>query len=75
MTEDRLAKSAVEGLDLSDIIGVDTPVAKISGYPFPGVVRSSFFTTKGDLRYVIEATGTEYAGMLHIFSPTQIAAV
>lgn len=57
---------------MNDTIPVGTPVIKTSGYPFPGEVRSVFWNRKGDLRYVIEATGEEYAGMLHIFSPNQI---
>ena len=58
-----------------DIIPIGTSVVKTNGYPFPGEVRSVFKNRKGELRYVIEATGDDYAGMLHIFSPQQIAAL
>lgn len=51
---------------------VGTPVQKWQGYPFPGQVRAAFTNRAGELRYVIEATGAEYAGMLHIFSPAQL---
>lgn len=47
-------------------------VSKHSGYPFPGEVRSVFWNRAGQRRYVIEATGADYAGMLHIFSPEQL---
>lgn len=53
-------------------IEVGTSVRKTSGYPFPGEVRAVFTNKKGDTRYVVEATGPDYAGMLHIFSPAQI---
>lgn len=49
-------------------------VKKIKGYPFPGEVRSSFLTKAGDVRYVVEATGADYVGMLHIFSEEQLDA-
>ncbi len=55
-------------------LSVGHQVTKTKGYPFPGEVRSVFKTRAGIVRYVIEATGAEYAGMLHIFSPDQIAA-
>lgn len=48
-------------------------VQKIKGYPFPGVIVASFMTTSGELRHVVEATGDDYRGMLHIFSPEQLA--
>ena len=54
---------------------VGTKVKKIIGYPYPGVVVSSFLTTEGKMRYVVEATGSEYKGMLHIFSPEQLNEV
>jgi hypothetical protein len=55
-----------------DVLGIGTPVVKVTGYPFPGEVRAVFLTTKGELRYVIEASGEAYAGLLHIFNPEQI---
>jgi hypothetical protein len=42
-------------------------VAKPQGYPFPGEIRAVFRTKAGKWRYVVEATGDGYAGMLHIF--------
>lgn len=48
-------------------------VTKSKGYPFPGEVRSVFTTRAGIVRYVVEATGEGYAGMLHIFDGSQIA--
>lgn len=50
-------------------------VRKASGYPFPGEVRSVFFNKAGERRLVIEATGADYAGMLHIFNPAQLISV
>lgn len=50
-------------------------VSKATGYPFPGEVRSVFFNRAGERRMVIEATGREYAGMLHIFNPSQLISV
>jgi len=52
---------------------VGSRVRKHSGYPFPGEVRAAFTNRAGDLRYVVEATGADYVGMLHIFSPAQLA--
>ncbi|MGN6769770.1 MAG: hypothetical protein ACTHJQ_07995 [Rhizobiaceae bacterium] len=51
---------------------IGDPVIKHTGYPFPGEVRAVFMTVAGKLRYVVEATGPDYAGMLHIFSPEQL---
>jgi hypothetical protein len=42
-------------------------VVKPQGYPFPGEIRAVFRTKAGKWRYVVEATGDGYAGMLHIF--------
>lgn len=50
-------------------------VTKSSGYSFPGEVRSVFFNKAGERRLVIEATGADYAGRLHIFSPHQLISV
>ncbi len=50
-----------------------TAVKKVTGYPFPGVIVSVFRTTSNQLRYVVEATGPEYRGMLHIFNHEQLA--
>src|SRR6478752_2736364 len=48
-------------------------VQKTQGYPFPGEVRSVFWTRSGQRRYVVEATGQDYAGMLHIFNREQLS--
>lgn len=50
-------------------------VVKINGYAFPGVVVSSFLTLRGLTRVVVEATGADYRGMLHIFNPDQLRKV
>lgn len=47
-------------------------VLKAVGYPFPGEVRSVFWTRANQRRFVVEATGRDYAGMLHIFNGTQL---
>lgn len=49
-------------------------VRKTYGYNFPGEIRAAFLTHHGDRRYVVEATGTDYRGMLHIFNEQQLAA-
>lgn len=51
---------------------VGDKVVKREGYKYPGEVRAVFWTRAGNVRYVIEATGDAYAGMLHIFSELQI---
>jgi len=56
-------------------LAIGTRVRKSSGYPYPGEIRAAFHTRSGRLRYVVEATGEDYAGMLHIFSPEQIEVV
>ena len=50
-------------------------VKKSHGYPFPGVVVARFRNSKGHERYVIEATGRNYTGMLHIFGPHQLELI
>lgn len=47
-------------------------VNKVKGYRFPGIIVSKFQNTSGDWRYVVEATGEEYKGMLHIFNGEQL---
>lgn len=70
-----LAHPAVpEGMVPAGCADVGLAVRKVKGYPFPGEIRSVFKTRAGVVRYVVEATGEAYAGMLHIFSPDQIAA-
>lgn len=46
-------------------------VKKVVGYKYFGVVVSVFYTTKGELRYIVENTG-ENAGMLFIFNEDQL---
>jgi hypothetical protein len=50
-------------------------VRKTSGYQFPGVVVSVFFTRAGAERYVVECTVPECAGMLHIYNGNQLELV
>lgn len=66
---DKMITAAVEATSMP----VGTHVIKTSGYPFPGEVRSVFRTKSGAVRFVVEATGEEYAGMLHIFNADQIS--
>ena len=54
-------------------LNVGHQVVKTKGYPFPGEVRAVFKTRAGFVRYVVEATGEDYRGMLHIFDATQLA--
>jgi len=49
-----------------------TKVIKKVGYGFPGVIVSAFETLAGKTRYVVEATGEGYEGMLHIFNGDQL---
>ena len=48
-------------------IDVGDTVFKLKGYKFPGVVVAKFKTTKGHIRYVVECTVPECAGMLHVY--------
>jgi hypothetical protein len=47
-------------------------VKKIKGYKYPGVIVSIFYTLKGEVRYVVEADHPDFAGMLHIFSDSDL---
>lgn len=47
-------------------------VEKKGGYRFPGTVRAVFKTTAGEVRYVVEAEGEDFKGMLHIFNGDQL---
>lgn len=47
-------------------------VVKTRGYAFPGVVVSSFLTTSGRQRYVVECTADGARGCLHIFRGQQL---
>lgn len=53
-------------------IGVGADVEKVSGYRWPGEVRSVFTTRAGKVRFVVECTVPEVAGALHIYSGDQI---
>jgi hypothetical protein len=53
---------------------IGTLVEKVGGYPFSGVIVAAFHTTEGNERFVVEATGEAYAGMLHIFTGWQLRA-
>lgn len=50
-------------------------VQKVSGYRYPGVVVAVFQTTAGAVRYVVESTVPECAGMLHIYNGSQLEAI
>lgn len=67
-------QSNVEGVDIPRL-PVGTPVEKVGGYQFPGVVVAAFHTLAGQERFVVEATGEAYAGMLHIFNGGQLRAL
>lgn len=62
-----------EGVDIPRL-PVGTSVTKVLGYPFPGTVVSTFHTLSGQERFVVEATGEAYRGMLHIFNGDQLRA-
>lgn len=47
-------------------------VHKPEGYLYPGVVRSVFTKSNGDIRYVVEATHPDFAGMCHVFNEGQL---
>jgi hypothetical protein len=50
-------------------------VNKVSGYRYPGEVVAVFNNKAGETRFVVEATGEEYAGMLHIFNQNQLSFI
>lgn len=50
-------------------------VEKVSGYKFPGTVVAVFRTLRLEWRYVVEATGEDYQGMLHIFNGDQLELI
>jgi hypothetical protein len=47
-------------------------VQKITGYKYPGIIVAIFFTTRKELRYVVEADHEDFRGMLHIFNQNQL---
>jgi hypothetical protein len=70
----RRARIALTRAEVPDgCLNIGHQVTKRIGYPFPGEVRSVFKTRAGLIRYVVEATGADYSGMLHIFSPEQLS--
>jgi hypothetical protein len=66
--------SNMQGVDFPRL-PIGTVVEKVGGYPFPGTVVTAFHTLAGQERFVVEATGEQYAGMLHIFNGGQLRAV
>lgn len=60
-----------DNVDMSRL-PIGTPVNKVGSYPFPGTVVAAFHTLAGQERFVVEATGESYAGMLHIFNGGQL---
>ena len=67
------ANLQASGVDISRL-PIGTPVEKVGGYPFPGTVVAAFHTLEGNERFVVEATGEAYQGMLHIFNGGQLRA-
>lgn len=51
---------------------VGTPVRKISGHAFVGVIVSRFQNLKGENRMVVESTARGAEGLLFIFRPDQV---
>lgn len=49
-----------------------SPVTKKEGYGYPGEVVAVFRNKIGQIRYVVEAIGVGYEGMLHIFNGDQL---
>lgn len=47
-------------------------VEKASGYRYPGTIVGVVRTRAGAIRYVVEATHPDFAGMLHVFSGEQL---
>lgn len=47
-------------------------VIKKKGYPFPGEVRSIFYTKNGEMRCVVECTVAGVEGCLHIYALEQL---
>lgn len=50
-------------------MNVGDRVSKKSGYGFPGVIVAKFFTTTGNLRFVVEM---DEFHLLHIFNEEQL---
>jgi hypothetical protein len=58
---------------MEQIFEVGDKVSKPKGYAFDGTVVSVFKTLQGHTRIVAELTTANGEGMLHIFSPSQLA--
>lgn len=69
-----LAATATVGMDIPRL-PLGTAVEKVGGYPFPGIVVAAFHTLSGQERFVVEATGEGYRGMLHIFNGGQLRKI
>ena len=50
-------------------------VRKKSGYLYPGIIVSVFFTLRGETRFVVECTTPAVRGMLHIFNEDQLELI
>jgi hypothetical protein len=50
-------------------------VEKVSGYKWPGIVISVFYTSELELRFVVECTVPEVKGALHIYNRNQLRRV
>jgi hypothetical protein len=57
---------------MEEIWDIGTPVEKIDGIKFPGVVVAAYRNLAGELRYVVECTVPEVAGLQHIYTPRQL---
>ena len=57
------------------MLAVNDHVEKITGYRWPGMVVAVFYTTRGELRVVVECTVPEVRGALHIYSPQQLRKI
>lgn len=62
------AKHFIDGAQFSK----GQSVVKKEGYNYPGEVVCVFRNKIGQIRYVVEATGVGYEGMLHIFNGDQL---
>lgn len=56
-------------------IRIGSKVQKATGFKFPGIVQSIFYTRAGAERCVVEADHPDFAGMLHIYNPNQLVLV
>lgn len=64
----KVAKHFIDGATFSR----GQSVVKKEGYNYPGEVVCVFRNKIGQIRYVVEATGVGYEGMLHIFNGDQL---